>query len=232
MAKIDKRRKYGIMLDTETANTIEMDGKLDMTNALFYDFGFAVIDSHGRVYETFSFVNRDIFVYERELMKSAYYADKIPQYIADLREGKRKMADTHEIRKAMLSAIKKYDCRFVCAHNARFDVTACNNTQRYTSKSKYRYFFPRHLEVWDTLMMARSVIAKMPTYRRFCEEHGYITKQNQVRLTAEVLHRFIHNDLTFVESHTGLEDVLIEAEILAYCQKQHKPMKKILYGVR
>lgn len=232
MAKIDKRRKYGIMLDTETANTIEMDGKLDMTNALFYDFGFAVIDSHGRVYETFSFVNRDIFVYERELMKSAYYADKIPQYIADLREGKRKMADTYEIRKAMLSAIKKYDCRFVCAHNARFDVTACNNTQRYTSKSKYRYFFPRYLEVWDTLMMARSVIAKMPTYRRFCEEHGYITKQNQVRLTAEVLHRFIHNDLTFVESHTGLEDVLIEAEILAYCQKQHKPMKKVLYGVR
>ena len=47
---MDKRHIYGIMLDTETANTqMEEDGKLDMRFVLPYDFGFAVIDSHGRV---------------------------------------------------------------------------------------------------------------------------------------------------------------------------------------
>jgi hypothetical protein len=32
-----------------------------------------------------------------------------------------------------------------------------------------------------------------------------------------------------VESHTGLEDVQIEREIVLYCYKQHKPMKKLLF---
>ena len=34
MNKIDRRHIYGIMLDTETANTIEDNGKLDMSNVL------------------------------------------------------------------------------------------------------------------------------------------------------------------------------------------------------
>ena len=77
--------------------------------------------------------------------------------------------------------------------------------------------------------MARSVIAKMPTYKKFCAENGYITKNNQVKLTAEILYRFITKDNTFIESHTALEDVLIEKEILAYCYKQKKKMKKLLW---
>ena len=44
------------------------------------DIGFAVIDSKGRVYEKYSLTIADIYCGERELMKSAYYADKLPQY--------------------------------------------------------------------------------------------------------------------------------------------------------
>ena len=62
---IDRRHIYGIMLDTETANTIEDNGKMDMTNVLPYDIGFAIVDSHGRVYEKHSFVIADIYIYEK-----------------------------------------------------------------------------------------------------------------------------------------------------------------------
>ena len=34
----------------------------------------------------------------------------------------------------------------------------------------------------------------------------------------------------FMESHTGLEDVMIEKEILAHCFRQHKAMRKKLYA--
>ena len=92
---IDRRHIYGICLDTETANTIQTEGGLDMSNVLFYDLGFQVIDSHGRTYgKKFSFVNSDIFYHEKELMKSAYYAKKIPQYLNDILEGKRIVANT------------------------------------------------------------------------------------------------------------------------------------------
>ena len=230
MEKIDRRHVYGIVLDTETANTIQDENGLDMTNVLFYDLGFQLVDSHGRTYgKKFSFVNSDIFTHEAELMQSAYYAKKIPQYRADLASGKRILANTYEIRKALVDIINKYDCKFVCAHNARFDYNSLNNTQRWTTKSRFRYFLPYGLEWWDTLKMARSVIGKMPTYQRFCAENGYTTRTGRPRFTAEICYRFITKDNTFVESHTGLEDVEIETEILRYCHRQHKAMKKKLW---
>ena len=230
MEKIDRRHVYGIVLDTETANTIQDENGLDMTNVLFYDLGFQLVDSHGRTYgKKFSFVNSDIFTHEAELMQSAYYAKKIPQYRADLASGKRILANTYEIRKAFVDIINKYDCKFVCAHNARFDYNSLNNTQRWTTKSRFRYFLPYGLEWWDTLKMARSVMGKMPTYQRFCAENGYTTKTGKPRFTAEICYRFITKDNTFVESHTGLEDVEIETEILRYCHRQHKAMKKKLW---
>ena len=81
------------------------------------------------------------------------------------------------------------------------------------------------------LKMARDVIAVMPTYRQFCQDNGFMTKHKtpQPQLTAEVIYRFITSDLTFEESHTGLEDVEIENEIYKYCIKQHKPMRKKLF---
>ena len=229
MNTIDRRHIYGIMLDTETANTLSENGKMDMSCVLPYDFGFAVIDTYGRLYEHFSFVNSDIFIHEKNLMQSAYYARKIPQYEIDIANGSRVVATTYEIRKILIDKIKEYNCKFVCAHNARFDLTACNNIQRWTTKSKYRYFFPYGIEIWDTMKMARDVIAPMPTYQKFCTENGYLTKNGKVRLTAEILYRFISKDNSFIESHTGLEDVLIEKEILAYCKRQHKKMRKKLY---
>ena len=228
---MDKRHIYGIMLDTETANTQqEENGKLDMRFVLPYDFGFAVIDSHGRVYEKFSFVNSDIYIYEKDLMRSAYYANKLPQYEKDIAEGRRIMANTYNIRRIILEKIKEYNCKFVCAHNTRFDLNACNNIQRWTTKSKYRYFFPYDIEFWDTLKMARDVLAKRPTYRKFCEENGYLTKQNQCRYTAEVIYQYIMQDTDFSESHTGLEDVEIEVQILAYLVSRKKAMRKKLFS--
>jgi hypothetical protein len=80
------------------------------------------------------------------------------------------------------------------------------------------------------MKMARDVIHKMPTYRKFCEENGFITKTGQLSAKAEDLYRFIIKDPTFVESHTGLEDVQIEREIMNYCYRQHKKMRKVLWG--
>ena len=55
-------------------------------------------------------------------------------------------------------------------------------------------------------------------------------KTPRPRLTAEIIYRFLTNDLNFVESHTGLEDVLIEAQIFAYCMKSRKKFEKVLYS--
>lgn len=228
--KIDKRRRYYLVLDTETANTYRDErGGLVSKDALFYDLGAQVVDKSGNVYERLSFINRDIYYGERDLMQSAYYADKMGMYDVQIREGSRTVASLYEIRKAIADVIAEYGITAVMAHNAKFDYDALNATQRYVTKSKYRYFLPKGVEWHDTVRMARSTIAKQKTYRRFCQENGYLTKGKQPQCTAEVLYRYISGNDNFIESHTGLEDVEIETRIFAHCMRQHKPMKKKLF---
>ena len=74
--------------------------------------------------------------------------------------------------------------------------------------------------------MARDTIVKQKLYIKFCEEHGFCQKNGKPRATAEILYRYITNDIEFEEEHTGLADVLIEKEIFAKCMRQHKKMRK------
>ena len=229
---MDKRINYLIGLDTETCNGIMVGEKLDLSQSLVYDLGWAVCDKKGRIYKTRSFVIADIFCDMKDVMKSAYYAEKIPKYWEDIKTGKRTLTTFWNVRKIFLSDVKEYGVKNVFAHNAGFDVRALNNTIRYISKSKFRWFFPFGLEIWDTLKMARQTIGKQKTYQKFCATNNYLTKHKkpQVRLTAEILYRYITGNNDFVESHTGLEDVLIETKIMAKCISQHKKMEKRLYS--
>lgn len=226
---MDKRISYKIVIDTETCPLDREVEAVTPSNMWTYDCGWAVVDKHGNVYRTRSFVNADIFLDERELMKSAYYADKVPQYWEDIKAGKRILTSWYRIKKTLLDDIKEFGVTEIYAHNMRFDYGTLNNTERWLTKSNRRYFFPYGIKICDTLKMSRDVLGQMPTYRKFCEEHDFMTKNHQCRYTAEIIYRYITKDIDFVESHTGLEDVMIEKEILAYCYRQHKKMRKELW---
>ena len=197
-----------IVVDTETTNSLD--------DPLCYDVGFAVVDILGNVYESFSFVVADIFL-DEELMKSAFFADKIPQYWQDIKSGKRELKTFHNIKKAFADCVKRNKVKIILAHNARFDNRSLNLTQRYLTSSKYRYFFPFGIEIWDTLKMSREVLKNDENYSTFCWNNDYLTKRLCKRYTAEIIFRFLTGNTDFEESHTGLEDVLIEKEIFVFC---------------
>lgn len=226
---MDKRINYRIVIDTETCPLDKDFDGVSAYNMFVYDVGYAIVDKRGNVYRTRSFVNADIYLGEKELMKSAYYAKKIPQYEEDLHAGIRKLASMATIRRTLVADMQEYNVKEIYAHNMRFDYGSLNNTQRYLTKSRYRFFFPYGVEICDTLRMARDVLGNMPTYRKFCEENGYLTKTGHARMTAEIIYRFITGENDFKESHTGLEDVMIEKDILAYCFRQHKKMNRLCF---
>lgn len=228
---MDKRINYLIGLDTETCNGLVVDDKLDLSQSLVYDLGWAVTDKRGRIYKTRSYVIAEIFCEMKDVMKSAYYAEKIPNYWNDIKTGKRILASFWTVRRAFMDDVKEYGVKNVFAHNAGFDVRALNNTMRYITKSQFRWFFPYSLEIWDTLKMSRQTIGKQKSYQKWCLRNGYMTnhKTPRVRLTAEILYRYISGQYDFNESHTGLEDVLIETVIMSHCFRQKKPMDKRLF---
>lgn len=213
------------MCDTETA------GSLD--NPFVYDIGAMVLDAKGNqvMNDTINHINCGVFYFKKDLMETAYYAEKLPTYRDEIWDGEREVFDIMETRERVHKLFKEEGITVVCAHNARFDINALNNTVRDATNGKVKYFFPYGVEVWDTLKMARQILKEKPTYRKFCEENGFMTNHAvpRPRYTAEVIYRFITKDTDFEEAHTGLRDVEIEAQILAYFIRQHKKMDKVLY---
>ena len=131
------KKHYFLVLDVETANSTE--------DALVYDVGYAVCDRKGNIYEADSFIVSDIFFHEAELMKTAYYATKIPQYLEGIDNKAFKVRSCYQVRDVLKKVIDKYQVEAVCAYNAHFDYTALNTTERWLTKSKYRFFLPlRH----------------------------------------------------------------------------------------
>lgn len=220
--KIDKRKAYYLTIDTETANTLD--------DPIVYDIGGAIHDKQGKVYETFSFVIYETFVLCADLMQTAYYADKIPMYREQLANGSRRMVRWNTARKVIAYLCEKYNVKAIIAHNARFDVRAVNTTERWFSSSKYRYFLPFGIPVWDTLAMAESVITTQKTYIAWAHENGFCRSNGRPRATAEILYKYITCNMDFTEEHTGLADVLIEKEIFVRCTAQHKKMNRLPAG--
>lgn len=221
---MDKRIKYLIGIDTETCNTLEQPFP--------YDIGWTVTDKRANIYVERSFVVYEFFFGMRDIMQSAYYADKLPQYFEDIRAGRRTVATLATIRRIFQQDCKEWNVSAVFAYNTRFDLLAMNDAIRYTTKSAQRYFFPYGAELWDVMKMVQDTIAKQPSYIAFCEKHGFMTKHKKPRpqITAEVVTRYLRGNADFIESHTGLEDVHIEAQILAHCFRQHKKMRKLLFN--
>ena len=210
-----------LMLDSETTNDIE--------TPLCYDLGFSVIDlDNGKAIEKHSYVVADIFC-DNDLMASAFFGDKIPQYWADIKSGKRMLRKWSTIRAIVREVMAQYGIDTVVAHNARFDYSSTATTQRYLTCSKWRYFFPYGTKFVCTLKMSRQVFGKDEDYISFCENNGFTTKHNKPKLTAEIIYRYLTNDIEFVESHTGLEDVEIEMAILLACLERNPTVDGLLW---
>lgn len=205
-----------IVLDTETTNSID--------EPLMYDIGWIVTDRNGTIYESHSYVVAEIFL-DKELMTSAYFADKIPMYWEQIKNGERELAKFNTIFKAFRKSANANKVTKFFAHNMRFDYRSTNLTQRYLTSSKFRYFFPYNAEICDTLKMARQVLKNDIDYDNFCWDNQYLTKRNVKRYTAEIIYRFITNNNQFEEEHTGLADVLIEKEIMRYCFQKMENVK-------
>lgn len=206
--------KKFIVVDTETANEINFP--------LPYDIGWIVSNRKGEILESHSYVVYEIYCKEKELMKTAYYADKIPQYEADIKAGTRKIKSFWTIRKIFLDCMKRHNVKEIYAYNMGFDKRALNNDTKVICKPWLKYFFPKDIEYKCIWRMACELLMARPSYIKWAESNGFESEKGNILTNAEVCYKYITKQLDFTESHTGLEDVLIESAILTHCFRQKK----------
>ena len=125
MNKYDKRRKYYLILDCETAtlpHAIDYIGeerkRISIAKPLIYDLGWQVVDRAGRVYAKKNYLISEIFSVP-SVFDTAYYKDKRPVYLEKLDKGEILLTDW---RTAVRELIEDMDAvEGVGAYNAMFD---------------------------------------------------------------------------------------------------------------
>lgn len=215
---LDKRISYRMVVDVETSNSLE--------DACVYDLGIAICDKRGRIYEEYSLVISDIFYGEKEMMNTAYYVEKLPQYHKQIWSKERTVVTFFEAKQLVRTLCREYDIASVYAYNASFDRAALNTTQRWLTSSKYRYFFPYGVEVKCIWHMACQVFGTRKTFIQWAIENGFVSSSGNIQTSAEIMYRYLTQDVNFVESHTGLEDVHIECAIMARCEAAKRKMAR------
>ena len=213
-----RKKEWYLIIDTETCNTIEQP--------LPYDIGYAICDRYGNIAVERSFMVAEMFIEHKDLMKSAYFAEKIPKYWKDFKNGTREMKTLLNIRKQIHADMKQYNVKKVGAYNMGFDKRALNNDVRYCSKSFFRWFFPFGTEYFCIWHMACQTILNTTSYIKFALQNGLVSDKDNILTSAECCYKFLKKNVDFIEEHTGLEDVRIEVEILAECYATHKKMSK------
>ena len=215
---MSRQKEKFIVLDVETAN--------DIPDTFTYDVGFVVADRSGEIFHEHSFVISDIYTEEKELMQSCYYANKLPLYEKRIAEKSVKVASIFTVRRLIKKYMDMYNITKVYAYNASFDQNALNTTQRYLTKSKYRWFFPYGTKVCCIWHMACQTICNRMDYCWYCLKNGYYSKNGNMTTNAETVYKYLSNNIDFEEEHTGLSDVKIELEILCKCLSYHEKINR------
>lgn len=218
-------RKF-IVLDTEGVN----DGKPNKNNlganALVYDVGIVVADRTGQVFDKFSIVNTDVF-YQDSLMESAYYHEKIPQYIEGIGENWEPMSWL-QIVNLMRNLVMDYQVKDIWAYNVLYDQSATNYTTAKASNGFKRFFAPygtRYRDVWD---YAGSTICNTQKYVQWCIENGFVSASGNPSTSADTVGKYLRGSLEYQERHTALSDAEDELRILlaAFKRKQKARQSK------
>ena len=217
---MSRQKEKFIVLDVETAN--------DIPDTLTYDVSFIVADRSGKVYHEHAFVISDIFTDEKDLMQSCYYAKKLPLYEERIADKEIKVVSIFTVRRLIAKYITEYNIKKVYAYNAAFDRNALNTTQRYLTKSKYRWFFPYGVEICCIWHMACQTICNRMNYCLFCAKNGYYSKSKNMITNAETVYKFLTQDKEFEEEHTGLADCRIELQILCKCLQYHEKINRYI----
>lgn len=189
-----------MIFDTETT---------DLNKCFCYNIGYVIADT-----ETQEILTKKEFVVEQiwhnlPLFSTAYYADKRQIYVNSMRAKKVKMEKFGNICQAMIRDIKAFEVTSAYAYNSPFDEKVFN----------FNCDWFKCINPFDTIpifdirgYVHNSLISE--NYKAFCEENELFTEGGNYSTSAETVYKYITNDIDFIESHTALDDAVIETSIL------------------
>jgi hypothetical protein len=191
------------VFDTETTS---------LNRPFCYNVGYVIVRADDwTTLESRSFVVEQIW-HNMPLFSTAYYANKRPIYVAEMRARKTIMEKFGYICQQMARDFKAYEIKMAFAYNSNFDEKVF----------EYNCDWFKCINPFDDIVIKdiRGFVHKFlitKGFKEFCDEHQYYTDSGNYSTTAETLYRYITLNEEFEEAHTALKDAEIESDILCNC---------------
>lgn len=198
------------LLDTETVG-------LPPRNFI-YDIGWLVTDRYGNISKRRNFLIKDVITDGKKMM-GAFFARKIFSfYIPALDSGTIKLFDLSDVQAIMYDDLRH--CKTIAAYNLGFDLSALKNTVDICNNQEDLYLDDyKNLCLWS---FACRALLPFRTYRKLADAKGWKSKAGNYKTTAEHTYRYITGQTDFIESHTAMDDCIIENEIMKRCFARKK----------
>jgi hypothetical protein len=195
-----------------------------------YNIGFIIADRYGKIYKKYSFaLPENIMV---NIMQSAktqqaitMTAGNVQEILQDFSKSRRKRkykcVSNNWLIYFLLKTINKYKIKKIYAYNVSFDKTCLKHL--FNEKFEELQNLVEFIDIVPIILHTKLLTEK---YVNFCIKNEFFTATGKISTKAENVYRYLFNDITFEEEHTGLNDVLIEYAILLKAFETHK---KIVY---
>lgn len=208
------------VFDTET---------IGISPKLIYDLALVICNRGGEPIAKKSWLIREIFV-EPKLMLGAFYSNRVfSHYIPQIDAGNLRLFPFAEAKREFNAMLAEHNAKTICAYNIGFDRNAIRETSAYTDSGEK--FLQSKIHFADLWLASCRMIANTNKYRRFCADNNFVSDAGNVRTSAETIFAYIKQNPAFVESHTAMEDCLIESEILGTINRKKKgfPRNEIVH---
>lgn len=197
-----------------------------MSGKIPYNIGFIVADRYGKIYKKHSFaLPENIYINITQSAKIGQAVEMTAKNVQDILKDfskprlkrKYKAESNNYVVNFILKTIKKYKIKKIYAYNITFDKTCLKNlfSDRFEELEKVVEF----IDIIPIILRTKLLTKR---YVEFCIKNNFLTEKGYIQTKAETVHRYLTNNLTFEEEHTGLSDVLIEYQILLSAFSTHK----------
>lgn len=220
--KIFNRKNKFLVLDVEGLQGLKP-----------YDIGYIIADKDGRIYKQRSFCLFPNLAVNSAKAKTHAVEDvrvmtarNLLAMSEDNEQPKRKrqwqIVNNTEFIKIFTKECKRYGVKHWYSFNVKFDRGMVaeifgDKWEEFAKNFEFR-------DIQTAILVSRLRCKK---YLDFCFNNNFRTPKGYAQTKAETVYRYLSNDVTFKEAHTGLSDVLIEYEILL---SAFRSKKKLIYG--
>lgn len=184
-----------------------------MSTARPYNIGWIVGDKHGNIIEENSIaVLPCVWENLQNCLQAKEMTHKnVQDILEDIARPNKKYEymDVESAKKRILNSIIMNHVNEIWAYNCAFD------------RGSIARLFGEDFQLIERLVTFYDIIPAIvhtrllnKDYVEFCNENKFITAKGNVMTKAEVVYKYLTNNLVFTEEHTGLDDCKIEYNIL------------------